>query len=135
MPSTHDDLLKDPLFQLNMLLWLAQPLPAGNEISPLLYRRGFTVYAIAPLLPLPLDVRQVVHDTLALQSGVRPDIVLVHNQERKFAFHECKTNSFGPDSSTAAQIRSLLIISGSRAAEILGLQHGNVSASLSARRT
>jgi len=54
-----NELIGDPLFQLNALLWLTQPLPHGDRITPLFYQHGFTVYAIAPLLPVPLDLRLV----------------------------------------------------------------------------
>ena len=45
---TLPELVKDPVFQLNVLLWLAQPLPqAYQEIIPLFYGHGFDVYALA----------------------------------------------------------------------------------------
>ena len=54
MSPTTTDLVSDPLFQLNVLLWLTQPLPQGSALVPLLYQQGFTVYAISPALALPL---------------------------------------------------------------------------------
>lgn len=131
MTSILNELIKDPLFQLNALLWLAQPLPDENEISPLLYKQGFTVYAIAPLLGPPPDLRLVAQEArISMQERVRPDVVLTHEGDRKFAFTECKASSFGPTSSTAEQARSLLVVAGPRAAEVLGLSSGQVSASL-----
>ena len=59
MNSTANELVSDPLFQLNAILWLAQPLPVESNIIPLLHRQGFAVYAIAPLLSMPLDVRLI----------------------------------------------------------------------------
>lgn len=131
MTLTPNELLKDPLFQLNVLLWLAQPLPDKSEITPLFYTKGFTIYAIAPLLGPPLDLRLATMESrISMQDRVRPDVVLVHEKDRKFAFTECKGSSFGPTSSTAEQARSLLVVAGPRAAEVLGLASGQVSASL-----
>ena len=51
MPALSE-LIRDPIFQLNVLLWLAQPLPSGYGITSLLHSRGFDVYAIALRLSL-----------------------------------------------------------------------------------
>ncbi|HXF05946.1 MAG TPA: hypothetical protein VNM72_11100 [Blastocatellia bacterium] len=131
MTSIPNELIKDPLFQLNALPWLAQPLPDENEISPLLYKQGFTVYAIAPLLGPPPDLRLVAQEArISMQERVRPDVVLTHEGDRKFGFIECKASAFGPTSSPAEQARSLLVVAGPRAAEVLGLSSGQVLASL-----
>ncbi|MBM4044374.1 MAG: hypothetical protein FJ279_04605 [Planctomycetes bacterium] len=65
-----------------------------------------------------------------MRDGVRPDAVLTRESDRKFAFAECKARSFGPTSSTAEQARSLLVVAGPRAAEVLGLASGQVADSL-----
>jgi len=131
MTSKPNDLIKDPLFQLNTLLWLAQPLPSGSEVTPLFYMNEFTVYAIAPLLGLPPDLRLMALEAqIIIQDRIRPDVVLGQERGQKFVFTECKSSSFGPNSSTAEQARSLLIVAGSRAAEVLGLDSSQVSDSL-----
>jgi hypothetical protein len=136
MTLMPNELIRDPLFQVNALLWLAQPTPSGSEVSPLLYEQGFTVYAIAPLLGPPLDLRLKAQEAqINMQERVRPDVVLAHEGARKFAFAECKANSFGPTSSTAEQARSLLVVAGPRAAEALGLAPGQVADSLLAFMT
>jgi hypothetical protein len=131
MTSIPSEPLKDPLFQLNAVLWLTQPLPDGGEIIPLLYARGFTVYAIAPLLGPPPDLRLAAQQAqISMQDMIRPDVVLTHEGDRKFAFTECKASSFSPTSSAAEQARSLLVVAGPRAAEVLGLAPGDISESL-----
>lgn|GEM_PF-967420 len=136
MTPMPNELIRDPLFQLNVLLWLAQPMPNESEIRPLLYEQGFTVYAIAPLLGLPPDLRLMAQEAqINIQERARPDVVLAHEGARKFAFAECKANSFGPTSSTAEQGRSLLVVAGPRAAEALGLAPGQVADSLLAFMT
>jgi len=130
IPIPHE-LLKDPLFQLNVLLWLAQPLPDGNEITPLFYAKGFMVYAVALLVGPPPDLRLMAQEArISMQDRVRPDVVLALRSNHKFGFAECKKSSFGPTSSTAEQARSLLVVAGPRAAEVLGLDSGRVADSL-----
>src|SRR5881296_3799088 len=99
MSPAKIDPVSDPLFQLNVMLWLTQPLPQGSQIVPLLHQRGFSVYAISPALVVPLDIQLAARTAqIALQSSGRPDVVVTHEEERKFAFTECKAISFGPDS-------------------------------------
>jgi len=131
MSSTPDELVSDPVFQVNAVLWLTQPLGDRSQIVPLLHDNGFAVHAIAPLLALPPDVRLRVEEAgVSAQEGFRPDVVLVHEGDRKFAFTECKASSFGPASTTAAKPRSLLLVAGRRSAEVLGLPASRVSAAL-----
>ena len=130
MTLVGNELLRDPLFQLNVVLWLTQPLPGEGEVIPLLYRQGFTVYAIAPLLGPPPDVRlSALQAGISIQERVRPDVVLANEIDGRFAFTECKASSRALSSSTA-QTRGLLVVAGSRAAEVLALASGQVSASL-----
>src|SRR5438309_1259630 len=131
MSPTKIDPVSDPLFQLNVLLWLTQPLPQESAIVPLLHQRGFSVYAIAPALVVPLDLQVAARQAqIALQPSARPDVVLTQESERKFAFTECKASSFGPNSSTAEQARAFLLTTGSRAAEVLGLDAAQVRDSI-----
>ncbi len=131
MSLTPTELVEDPLFQLNVLLWLAQPLPADNEIVPIFHRQGFTVYAIAPLLTVPLDMRLAIQQAqITVQGSFRPDAVLAHKPDRKFAFIECKKSSFGPTSSTAQQALSILLAAGERPSEPLGLAPADVKESV-----
>lgn len=129
---TLPELVKDPVFQLNVLLWLAQPLPqAYQELTPLLYGHGFDVYALAPLLTLPPDILLVMRDGgFAVQARTRPDVILAQESTGKFAIIECKGSSFGVDSSTAQQARALLALAGPRCHEVLGLQSQAVQQSV-----
>jgi hypothetical protein len=119
------DLISDPLFQLNALLWMAQPLPkeaAAVAPLPILHESGFTVYAIAPALAPPPDVRQRASAArVEMQDGARPDVVLRNSAEEKYLLVECKKSSFGPDSDNSRQARTLLLLSGPYAAKSLGL--------------
>lgn len=128
MNQTKTELISDPLFQLNAVLWLAQPLPEQAEITPLLYNNGFQVLAIGLQLTLPPSILlKVAKTNLAINDSAHPDVIISREQDGKFAFIECKKNSFGADSSTAAQARTLLIAADGPAAEILALQPSQVS--------
>jgi len=126
--TSPNDLVRDPLFQVNAVLWMAVPLPENASWNPLLSAAGFQVYAIAPLLGPPLDVlsemkaRGITH-----QERYRPDVVLNREYDRSFAVMECKGRSFGIDSSTARQATTHLIICGPRLHESLGLADSDVS--------
>ena len=131
MNPSIDALLKDPLFQLNAVLWLTRPLPSGERISPILHTKGFSVYAIAPLLGPPPEVRLAAEEAgVRMQERLRPDVVLTHEATGKFAFLECKAHSFGTDSSTSEQARGLLVVAGPKCAEVLALAPHQVSGSL-----
>ena len=132
MNAKIEDLIGDPLFQLNSLLWLVQPIPRDkSDIIPLLFYQGFSIYLIAPPLTLPLDLFAVAKEKkVSLQQVCRPDVILTHETMRSYVLTECKKSSFSPASSTSEQARSLLLCAGARAAEILGLTSDQVSASL-----
>jgi hypothetical protein len=130
MNPVLNELERDPLFQVNVVLWMAQPLPFGIEgqPQPLLHSRGFTVYAVGPLLALPPEVRlALVEAGVDAQESAAPDVVLARQTDSRFAFVECKGGSFGVESSTAKQARALLIMAGPAAADVLGLQAESVS--------
>lgn len=129
--STLNDLVGDPLFQLNSLLWLTQPMPASAGFRAVLREAGFEVDAISPLLTLPPDILLLLKGSgLAHQSRVCPDVVLCRQQDGRYAIVECKGNSFGVASSTAEQARTLLVAAGPRLDEPLGLKSGTVQRSV-----
>jgi hypothetical protein len=116
---------------LNLVLWLAQPLPENCGINNILYRAGFTVYAIAPLLAPPPDLAlKVQQHGIDCQESAKPDVILENNLNRKFAFIECKSDSFGIGSSNARQARCLMLVSGERGAEALALTVDEMSSSI-----
>jgi len=130
MPTPHD-MIRDPVFQLNAMVWLAQPCHELESITPIFYDAGFTIYAVEPLLPIPVEVRLKADEAgVAIQKGVCPELVLHSEAESKFLYIECKANSFGAESSTSNQARGLLVCAGPRAADILGLDPSQISSSM-----
>jgi len=110
MSLNIDELCKNPLFQLNLAIWLAQSQPVENYyVYPLFYKSGLNIYSISPLLPLPPEMRIITKEKVDCQDATRPDLVLEAQNKEKYCILECKASSFGPESSTAKQARSLLI--------------------------
>src|SRR5438093_477808 len=104
--ASPTDLIRDPIFQLNAVLWLAQPLPPEFPITPVLRHAGFDVHSIAPPLAPPPDVLLALAESgLPHQRSCHPDVILERDADRLFLVIECKANSFGEASSTAAQSR------------------------------
>jgi len=130
VPHLVDDLVKDHLFQQNAIIWLTQPSVRHDGMTPILFGQGYSMLAIGRLLTLPVDLRQAIAEAqIAVQQKAKPDVILTHKEDRKYLFVECKENSFGPSSTTAKQARALMLMTGTRAAEILGLDASEVAAS------
>ncbi len=70
-----DQLCGDPLFQLNLAIWLSQANP-GSAVRPIFYDNGFTIYSIGTLLAVPPDIRLHLNESgIDCQGGSAPDIV------------------------------------------------------------
>jgi hypothetical protein len=131
MSPSAEELIRDPVFQLNALLWMMQPLPEHATIDPLLYQRGFTVWAIAPPLAPPPELRlRAQQREMDTKDLVRPDVIAAKPKSGRFALVECKASSFGPLSSAASQARTLLVLGGPPCAEALGISDREVSETL-----
>ncbi len=119
-----NEICKDPLFQINLAIWLAQPQPKTEYfcIYPLFYKSDLNIYSIGPLLALSPDIRLTVSKKLYCQDGARPDLILETKKTKRFCILECKASSFGPSSSTANQSRTLLLITGPILSEVLGIR-------------
>lgn len=130
VPHPIDELIEDHLFQQNAIIWLAQPSASPDGMVPLLFRQGYSALAIGRLLALPADLRQALTNVhLDTQQRAKPDVILINKGDRKYLFVDCKEGSFGPLSTTARQARTLMLMVGSRAAEILGLDDSEVESS------
>jgi hypothetical protein len=112
-PRSEDDLLGDPLYQVNLLIWLLQPLPPGSGFRPLLKEAGYRLESIARPLPLPPARRQQLAEAgLAASQQPGPDILAQHANGRQWLLLEAKGNSFSASSSAAVQARGLLVAGG-----------------------
>ena len=124
MNQNVNELCKDPLFQLNLAIWLAQAqaLSEPSHIYPLFYKSELSIYSIGSLLALLPDIRLTVSGKIDCQDGVRPDLVLKTKGTKKFCLLECKASSFSATSiKPASQARTLLLIAGPILSEVLAL--------------
>lgn len=86
-----------PLFQLNLMIWLAWPGPPGGMVRPIFLEDGFTIWGIAPTFELPLDVRaKAGENAVPFKNSAGPDLLLEHRGNRRLLLIECKVSSFGP---------------------------------------
>jgi len=120
MNPNLEEICKDPLFQLNLALWISQPHPSPH-IYPLFYKSGLNIYSIGPSLALPPDIRLEVSGKINCQDSGRPDLVLELKSKKTFCVLECKTSSFSSQSSTSKQARTFLLITGPIISEVLGI--------------
>jgi len=125
MNQEISELIKDPLFQLNLAIWLALPQPIGKGfVYPLFHKSGLSVYLIGRLLSLPPSTKLKIAEESDFQDGAKPDIILEKDSADRICLLECKASSFAEDYKAARQARALLLIVGPILSEVLGLQIG-----------
>lgn len=119
--TSAGELIRDPLFQLNVVLWLAQE-STGDEVTPLLHSQGFGVFAVDRRLSLTAPTRAALAAT-SVDSGhaASPDVLLLRSSDGRLLVVECKRSSFGTGSSTAKQARAMILVCGSETANVVGL--------------
>jgi hypothetical protein len=132
--KTAADLIGDPLYQTNLVLWMLQP-STGVPVRPVLYDAGFRLRDIERELPLPIALSaSLKDDAIPCSNPVTPDVIL-KNSDRQFVAMECKATMFGSeahggsDGSQIRQARSLLLQVPAVLAEGLALQAIDVLAS------
>ncbi len=117
-----DEIIGDHLFQLNLILWLAQPIDMNIGLRAILAESGYSVYSISPSLALPIPIREKIREkNINAQDGCSPDIILKRKLSDLFMLIECKKQSFGATSSTSEQARTMLLLEGKVLAEALAL--------------
>lgn len=105
--------LKDPVYQVNLMLHLLMPAPpAEAPIRPLLYENGFGLHSVERSLPLPVRVREAARrHSLSIVDAPAPDVV-AHDLASTYLVLECKASSFGTGSTNAHQARGLILAAG-----------------------
>ena len=121
--TNSESLFRDPLFQLNLSIFLAQR-QGDFTIKPILFELGYSLQSIGSKLSLPLAVRSEIKDkAIKANDNAKPEIVLINKRDKKYIFWECKCEFFSTDSSTAAQCRTYLLMTGSSLGQVLGLRN------------
>jgi len=120
--NSIDKIIGDHLFQMNLILWLAQPIGMNIGLRAILAESGYSVYSISPSLALPIPIRERIREkNIAAQDGCSPDIILKRKSSDLFMLVECKKQSFGIESSNSEQARTMLLLEGQVLAEALAL--------------
>ena len=116
-----DALLRDPGFQLNLLLWMAREQPAQTYIvRPLFHELGFDLLYIENPFPLPEETtRAVTASGLDVSVTPEPDVLLQRSADKKALYIETKASAFSAASSSAKQARGHLLASGPAFAEVM----------------
>lgn len=104
-PST-EALEQDPVFQLNAILWAVLP-SSGGDYRPVLMESRYFLHSIGRGLQIPSTARASLA-ALASHGSPAPDIIIDHAEDPTLLVVECKSSSFGPESSTSDQCLKLL---------------------------
>lgn len=114
-------LLRDPGFQLNLLLWMTREQPANSYlVRPLFRELGFALVYIENPFPLPEEtVRAVKATGLDISVAPEPDVLLRRDSDKKALYIETKAGSFSAASSVAKQARGHLLAAGPAFAEVM----------------
>lgn len=116
-----ESLIRDPVFQLNPLIWMAKEQPAENPVvRPLFHEHGFSMVYVEQPFPLPPElVGRIRRASVAIGERPEPELILGRLSDRRGLYFEAKAESFGPESSTARQARAHLLATGASFAEVM----------------
>lgn len=114
-------LLRDPGFQLNLLLWMTREQPEDDYlVYPLWQILGFALVYIENPFPLPEEtIRSANASGLEISAKPEPDVLLQRDSDKKALYIEAKAGSFSAASSNAVQARGHLLAAGPAFAEVM----------------
>lgn len=117
------DLARDPLFQLNLMIWLSWP-PSPSIRNPIFQKKGFELLYLGLTLSVPpaATLRAKNHiPSVPLGLSPRPDLLLYSRGTSHFIPLECKATSFSMSSiEKVTQAGSLLACTGKEIAQSMG---------------
>jgi hypothetical protein len=121
--SPNEEICGDPLFQLNLILWLSLPSASRKPLRPFFHEIGYSTYSIDPLLSLLPEQRRLAREkNINYKDSVRPDAILQRdNPKQAYILVECKKSSFGTSSTTAEQARTLMMLTDLSFNEVMGI--------------
>jgi len=113
-------LLKDPVFQLNLLLWMVKKQPSeGYCVLPFFSDLEFEIAFIEHPYTFPEETRQAIASSgLDIGMSPEPDLILWREGDNRALYFEAKSNSFGPVSTSTRQARAHLLASGPAFSEV-----------------
>jgi hypothetical protein len=127
MAMQSETLLHDPVFQLNLLLWMAKEQPEDDSacvVIPFFHRHGFSWQAVSQPFVFPVGHHNRI-DAVRKANGIdigfepEPELVLKRDHDRSALYFEAKSNAFTPQSSNCRQARAHLLATGEAFAEVI----------------
>jgi hypothetical protein len=117
----NEALIRDPVFQLNLLLWMTKEQPSsGYRVRPFFCENGFGIVYIEQPFAFPdTTARAIEASSLNISKEPEPEMILGRNTDKKGLYFEAKADSFSPESSNSKQARGHLLACGPAFAEAL----------------
>lgn len=99
----------DPLYQLNAVLWMLQPLPnPSSAVHAVLHHQGYSVRSIGQSLTASAELERRLAVDLELRGAPAPDALASAPAGDPWPVFECKRSSFGPESTSSKQASKIL---------------------------
>jgi hypothetical protein len=118
-----NDLIKDPVFQLNLILWMTKPQPSeGYRVRPFFHEQDFQIYYIESSFKYPEETMNSIkakENEINISSGPEPDVIIGRENDGKALYFEGKAQSFGENSSNTKQAYGHLLACGPIFSEVL----------------
>jgi hypothetical protein len=114
-----EELIRDPIFQLNLLVWAAKEQPdSAAVVTPVFARHGYTLQYIENPFSFPVPTQLKIKDIDDIGKFPTADIIVTNRTKASAFYIEAKKESFGTKSSNCNQARAHLIAAGPVFAEV-----------------
>jgi hypothetical protein len=116
-----EKLIKDPIFHLNLLLWMSKEQPLDNyRVNPFFFQHGYRIIYIEKPFSLPEYSHTAISSSgLDISEKPEPELILGNTQHKKALYFEAKSNAFSYGSSNCKQARAHLIACGPAFYEVM----------------
>ena len=114
-------LIRDPVFQLNLLLWMVKEQPSTSyRVRPFFYENGFRlVYIEQPFAFPDGTARAIETSALNISKAPEPEMILRRDDDKKGLYFEAKATAFKAGDDYSKQARGHLLACGPAFAETL----------------
>jgi hypothetical protein len=117
----NEAFIRDPVFQLNLLLWMVKEQPStGYRVRPFFYENGFRlVYIEQPFAFPDATARAIETSALSISKAPEPEMILGRPADKKGLYFEAKATAFKAGDDYSKQARGHLLACGPAFAETL----------------
>jgi hypothetical protein len=119
-----EEWIKDPVFQLNLLLWMAREQPDDAYlVYPLFARHGFEWLAVEQPFTFPVATNAAIEAAMSrtkmrIHRHPEPELILKRDRDQSALYFEAKKSSFTSISTNSSQARGHLLAIGPPFAEV-----------------